>query len=116
MATVQEKLPAGTVTITINPENVATSSTFVAGVESDAVSNITNLDVDHLITGTWTCGTTPTVNTQVQIWVVAPMQDNLGGTVAWPDVFDGTHSAETVTSAGILQGCARLAGVLNVDS
>jgi hypothetical protein len=116
MATVNEKFPAGSVTITINPENVASSTTFVAGVESDAISNITNLDLDHQIAGIWTAGTTPTINTQVQIWVVAPYSDNLAGTVSWPDVFDGTHSAETVQSAGTLQGMARLGATLNVDS
>ena len=116
MATVQINYPAGTATITISPENVATSATFVAGVESNAISNVSNLDLDHLISGTWTSGTTPTANTQVQIWVVPAQTDNLSGTVTWPDVFDGTASAETVTSAGILQGCARLGAVLNVDS
>ena len=116
MATVKELFPAGSVTITVSPENVASSTTFVAGVESGAISNISNLDLDHQIAGLWTCGTTPTTNTQVQIWVVAPYSDDLGGTVLWPDVFDGTSSAETATSAGVLQGLGRLAAVLNVDS
>jgi hypothetical protein len=114
MAVINEKLPAGSVTITINPQGVAT--TFVAGVESDAVTNITNLDLDHQISGVWRAGTTPTANTQVQIWIVAPISDNLAGTVTWPDVFDGTNSAETVTSAGVLQGFGRLGAVLSVDS
>lgn len=116
MATIKVSYPAGTQTITIAPENVATSSTFVAGVESDAVSNISNLDVDHLVSGRWTCGTTPTANTQVQIWVVAPIADDLSSTTTWPDVFDGTSSAETATSAGVLQACGRLGAVINVDS
>lgn len=116
MSTAQINYPAGTATITISPENVATSSTFVAGVESGSISNVSNLDLDHLISGTWTSGTTPTANTQVQIWVVPVLQDDLSSTQTWPDVFDGTSSAETVTSAGVLQGLGRLAAVLNVDS
>lgn len=116
MATVKVSYAAGSTTITIAPENVASSSTFVAGVESGSISNTSNLDLDHLVEGFWTCGTTPTTNTQVQIWVVPSLTDNLGGTVTWPDVFDGTSSAETVTSAGVLQGLGRLAAVLNVDS
>ncbi len=115
MSTVQINYPAGTTTITISPENVATSATFVAGVESASVSDVTNLDLDHLVSGKWTCGTTPTINTQVQIWVVACLTDDLA-TPTWPDVFDGTSSAETVTSAGILQGLGRLGAVLNVDA
>lgn len=116
MATVQVNYPAGTATITISPQNVASSTTLVAGVESDLISNISNLDLDHQISGTWTCGTTPTANTQVQIWIVPVLTDNLAGTQTWPDVFDGTASAETVSSVGVLQGLGRLLGVLNVDS
>ena len=116
MATIKELFPAGSVTITVAPENIASSSTFVAGVESGAISNISNLDLDHLVSGYWTCGTTPTINTQVQIWVVAPYSDDLAGTALWPDVFDGTSSAETVTSVGVLQGLGRLAATLNVDA
>lgn len=116
MATVKESFPAGSVTITIAPENVASSTTFVSGVESDAISNVSNLDLDHQVSGYWTCGTTPTTNTQVQIWVVPCISDDLSSTVVWPDVFDGTSSAETVTSAGVLQGLGRIGAVLNVDS
>jgi hypothetical protein len=116
MATIKTGYPAGTVTITINPENVASSSTFVAGVESDYITNITNLDLDHQVSGQWQAGTSPTANTQVQIWVVPVLADDLSATFTWPDVFDGTHSAETVTTAGILQGLGRLGAVLNVDS
>ena len=116
MATVQTNYPAGTATITIAPENVASSSTFVAGVESDSISSVSNLDLDHLISGTWTSGTTPTTNTQVQAWIVPCQTDDLSSSVVWPDVFDGTSSAETVTSAGVLQGLGRLGAVLTVDS
>lgn len=99
-------------TITIAPQNVASSATFVAGVESDVYDNTTNKDVDVLIGGVWTAGTTPTASTQVRIYVVAARDD----TPTWPDVFDGTSSAETVTSAGVLNGLAKLAAVLDVDA
>jgi len=116
MATIKTSYPAGTVTITIAPQNVATSATFVAGVESDSISNVTNLDLDHQVSGSWTAGTTPTINTQVQIWIVPCLSDDLASSVVWPDVFDGTSSAETVQSAGTLQGLARLGATLNVDA
>lgn len=98
--------------ITIAPENVASSSSFVAGVESDAVSNATNKYVDALVSGFWTCGTTPTANTQVNIYVYAQHDD----TPTYQDVFDGTSSAETVTSAGVLSGVVKLLGTLTVDA
>jgi len=103
-------------TLTIAPQNVATSATFVAGVESDVISNLSTLYADVLVSGKWTCGTTPTVNTQVQVWVYAPITDNLASTITYPDVIDGTSSAETFTSLAILQGGLKLAAVLSVDT
>lgn len=116
MASTYKPLYAASATITIAPENIASSATWVAGVESAAVSNISNLYDDALVSGTWMAGTSPTSGTQVQVWVVAPQSDNLAGTVVWPDVFDGTSSAETVTSVAILLACAKLGGTMFVDS
>jgi len=98
-------------TITIAPENVATSSTFVAGVESNVIDNTTDKAVDALVSGVWTSGTTPTANTQVLIYVGALQDDT-----TYPDVFDGTSSAETVTSVGVGQGFLKFGAILSVDS
>lgn len=103
---------AASATITISPENVATSSTFVAGVESGVIDNTTNLYVDAIVGGTWTSGTTPTINTQVLVYVLSVRDD----APAYPDVFDGTASAETLTSAGVGQGFLKLGAIINVDS
>jgi hypothetical protein len=111
MATVSISYRASS-TITIAPENVASSSTFVAGVESAVYDNTSNKDVDVLIAGTWTAGTTPTINTQVNIYVFGIRDD----APFYPDVMDGTSSAETVTSAGVGQGFLKLGAVLNVDA
>lgn len=99
-------------TITIAPENVATSSTWVAGVESSVVDNTTNKYVDALVAGVWTSGTTPTANTSVQIFAFAPRD----GTPTYPDVMDGTSSAETVTSVGVGLGYLKPLGSISVDS
>lgn len=99
-------------TITIAPENVASSSTLVAGVESNVIDNTTNKFVDMLISGLWTSGTTPTPNTVVAVYVFAPKD----GTPTYQDVMDGTSSAETITSVGVGQGWLKLLGTMNVDS
>lgn len=117
MSTTYKPLYAATGTAyTISPDNVASSSTFVAGVESGAYSNTSNLYSDVIVSGLWTCGTTPTTNTSANVYVVPAHTDNIAGTVTWPDVFDGTASAETVTSAGVLAGLAYAAGSVYVDS
>ena len=99
-------------TITISPENVASSSNWTAGVESNVIDNSTNKYVDALVSGYWTCGTTPTVNTTCNVYVYAQQDDG----PTYQDVFDGTGSAETVTSAGVLNGVVRLLGTLTIDA
>lgn len=103
---------AASATITISPENVATASTFLAGVESGVIDNTTNKYVDVLVGGVWTCGTTPTANTQVMIYVGSVRDD----TPTYPDVFDGTASAETLTSAGVGFGFLKLGANLTIDA
>jgi hypothetical protein len=103
---------AASAAITIAPENVASSSTFVAGVESAVVDNTSNKYVDAFLAGTWTCGTTPTAGTQVLVYVFAIRDD----APVYPDVMDGTSSAETLTSAGVGAGFLKLAGVITVDA
>lgn len=103
---------AASATITVAPENVASSSTFVAGVESGVIDNTSNKYVDAIVGGTWTSGTTPTANTQVLIYVLSVRDD----APTYPDVFDGTSSAETLTSAGVGRGFLKLAAIIDVDS
>lgn len=97
--------------LTITLASLATSSTFLAGQESTAVNNTSNLYRDYRLSGKVTVGTTPTINTEIRIYVVGIMDDS-----TWPDVFDGTDSAETITSAGVGSGFLKLAAVCQVDA
>lgn len=101
---------SGTYTITL--ASLGSSSTLLAGQESTAVSNASNLYLDYHIGGKITVGTTPTANTKIEVWAYAS-QDQ---TPTYPDVFDGTDSAETVTSAEIKRGALKLLKVLDVVS
>jgi hypothetical protein len=93
--------------------SLATSSTFVAGAEPQApTSNNTSLFSDAKASGIIFVGTTPTINTAIQIYVF----EALDATPTWPDVFDGTDSVETLTSVGVGAGFLKLGAVLNVDS
>jgi len=91
--------------------SLASSSTWVAGYEWYVIDNTTDKALDREQSGKIRVGTTPTTNTEIRIYCVA----SYDGTT-WPDVFDGTGSAETVTSAGVRDGFAKLAAVLPVDS
>lgn len=99
-------------TITISPASLATSSSFVAGREATSLDNSSFLYDDAMLAGYLTVGTTPTAGTYINVYVFAAMDD----TPTWPDVMDGTDSAETVTSAGVGQGFLKLAASLYVDS
>jgi hypothetical protein len=106
------KLAYGTsASLTNAVASLATSSTWTAGYESAVVDNTSNLYVDYSIEGYYTVGTTPTTATEIRIYVVASWDGS-----SWPDVFDGTTGAETVTSEGVRDGFAKLAAVLRCDS
>lgn len=97
--------------LTISLNSLATSTAWLAGQESNAVDNSSNKYLDYLLAGLVKVGTTPTINTEIRVYVVA-MQDD----TTWPDVFDGADSAETLTSAGVGSGFLKLAAVMNVDA
>jgi hypothetical protein len=99
-------------TLTNAIESLASSATWVAGYESAWIDNATNLFVDYFFSGKVTVGTTPTASTEIRIYVVTSIEDG----TSYPDVFDGTTSAETVTSEGIRDSFAKLAAVLRCDS
>lgn len=93
--------------------SLGSSSQFTAGYESATFDNTSSLYSDVIVSGFFTVGTTPTVSTQILIFVVVPL-DVDGGT--WPDVFDGTTSAETLTSEGLGHAFLKLGAVIDVDS
>ena len=79
-------------------DSVAASTTLVAGLESPAITS--SVDT-HLLSGRFKVNNTaPTNGGTIEVWVV-PAWD-VGGTPTYPDVFDGTGSAETVTYRNVL--------------
>lgn len=97
--------------ITITLASLATSADWTAGRESTAVS-VADPVTDHIISGKVTTGTSPTVSTQIQVWVYAQHDDS----PTYPDVFDGTDSAETATSANVRNSALYPAASVIIDS
>jgi len=93
--------------------SLATSSSWTAGYEWFAVdvAGMSPIPRDIRHSGKIRVGTTPTVNTEIRIYLVASEDGS-----TWPDVFDGTPTAETVTSEGVRDGFAKLAAILRVDA
>lgn len=100
-------------TITCSLASLATSATWVAGVESSLIDNTSNLYVDAIVQGKIRVGTTPTANTNIIVYVwgssVSPATTAI-------DVIDGTDSAETISSAGVRNSFMKIGAVLDVDS
>jgi hypothetical protein len=85
--------------------SLASSATWVAGWESTAVDNTSTKYLDMRVTAKITSGTTLTVG-EVRLYLVAMLDDS-----TWPDVFDGTASAETVTNTMIRDAICKLGAV-----
>jgi hypothetical protein len=92
--------------VTITLAALATSSTLLVGRESAPIDNSVNLYLDYLLAGRITTGTSPTAGS-IEVHVVGMVDDTL-----WPDVFDGTESAETVTNADIKNAVCRPAAAI----
>jgi len=111
MATLTINYSANTA-ITMDLANLGTSATFVAGRESSQIDNTTNKFVDAFVSGQVSVGTTPTANTQINVYVWGA--DTSLATTAL-DVLDGTDSAETLTNVGI-RDALRLGASINVPA
>lgn len=97
--------------ITMDLDGLATSSTLIAGRESNEIDNTTNKYMDCLVQGKVKVGTTPTANTTIAVYVWGA--DTSLATTAI-DVLDGTDSAETLTNTGVLGSALRLGAAIGV--
>ncbi len=90
---------------------LAASSTHVAGWESPTVDNTTNLYLDYRVTAKITVESAGLAAGEIRLYLVGPLDDT-----TWPDVFDGTQSAETVTDTEIRDAICRLAAATQTDT
>ena len=100
MADLKLSYPAAS-DLTITLASLASDTSLLTGRESAVIDNTANLYLDFLISGKITAGTSPTAARSIEVWAVGSWD----GT-NWPDVFDGTESAETITSADIKRASA----------
>lgn len=94
-----------------NLDALASSSTHVAGWESGAIDNSSNLYTDYIINATLTVESAGLAAGEIRMYLVAELEDS-----SWPDVFDGTESAETVTDTEIRDAICRLAAITATDT
>lgn len=90
-------------------DGLASSSTLLAGWESSVITNASN---DVLLTGRFKANNTAPTAGQISVYVGSLVNDS----PSYPDVFDGTSSAETVTSADIRNAILRWAATMTTDA
>jgi hypothetical protein len=79
-----------------NLAGLSSSATWVAGWESDAIDNTSNLYQDYSIDAKITVESSGLSAGEIRLYLVKMLDDS-----TWPDVFDGTESTETVTDTEI---------------
>lgn len=118
MADIKTKYPASsadTTALTITLASLASDTNRLIGRESTAVSNTTNVDLDHLLSGKIRVGTSPTAGKLIEVWIYAP-SSIASGTPTYVDAFSGSDAAKTLTSANVKASALRLAWSTVVDS
>jgi hypothetical protein len=99
--------------VTITLASLAASSTLLGGRESTAIDNgASNKYGDYHLAGNYRTAATNLQAGIIRTAVVGARDD----TPSWPDVFDGTDSAETVTTASIYNAICRSASDLETDA
>jgi hypothetical protein len=95
--------------------SLAASSSLMAGWTSSAISNATDKDLDHIISGQITVGAGPTAG-EIRLYAYARMDD-----ATWPDLFssgtEGSQGAATLNdSTGVRDAGMRLLWAVTTDA
>lgn len=115
-ADIKTKYPAtSSVALTLAIASLASDSNLLAGRASTAVDNTTNLDIDHLVSGLVTTGTSPTVGTTIEVWAFADYK-TAAGVPTYPNSITGTDANKTITSANVKYAALRLVASITVDA
>jgi hypothetical protein len=103
--------PASSAITVTNLQALAASATWVAGWESGAIDNSTNLYSDYIVNAKITVESAALAAGEIRLYLVAELDDT-----TWPDVFDGTESAETVTDVNVRDAICRLGAFTLTDT
>ena len=94
-----------------NLDGLSSSATHVAGWESGAIDNSTNLYTDYIVNAVIKVASAGLSAGEIRMYFVAELEDS-----SWPDVFDGTESTETVTDTEIRDAICRLGAITATDT
>ena len=102
--------PSSAIPVTALNGALVSSTTHIAGWESGAIDNATDLYSDYIVTAKLVVAASPTAG-EVKLWLVAELED-----ASWPSVFDGTESVETLPNTITRDALCRLAANAVTDT
>ena len=115
-ADIKVKYPAtSSVALTLGVASLASDSSMLAGRASAAVDNTTNVDQDHLVSGTIMTVTSPTAAKTIEVWAYASWK-TVTGTPSYPDSITGTDANKTMTSVNVKFGSLARVAAITVDT
>jgi hypothetical protein len=117
MALIKTSYPAtSSVALTLAIASLGSDTNLLGGRASTAVDNATStLDLDHLLSGVVTTGTSPTAGTQIEIWAYSSYK-TASGTPTYPDSITGTDASKTMTSANVKFSALRQVASITIDA
>lgn len=107
-----KQVEVSTSTFTITLGSLASDANLLAGRQSTAVSNLTNLYLDYHISGKITTGTTPTTGKLIEVWVYPALDSSL----VYPDTITGTDGNVSITNRDVVQSAFALAASMIIDA
>jgi hypothetical protein len=105
---------ASSVQLAITLAGLASDASLISGRASSLVDNTANLDLDHLVSGVISAGTTPNANTTIEVWAWASYK-TASGTPTFPDSITGTDANKTMSTSGIKISALRQVAAISVD-
>jgi hypothetical protein len=108
---VKAKYTASAALTQTNLDGLASSATWVAGWESDAIDNSTDLYLDYAINAKLMVESSGLAAGEIRMYLVAELEDS-----TWPEVFDGTESAETIADVPTRDAICRPAAATETDT
>jgi hypothetical protein len=114
MATILKPSYGASAALTVTKlASLASDTNLLAGWSSGVIDNTSNLSVSEKITGLLKTGTSPTVGTNIFVYLSSALDD----ATTWPDTITGTEGLKTLTNAGVRDGGAfKLANVITVSA
>lgn len=103
---------AASVNHTITLASLATDTSLLAGRAGAAIDETSNLYLDEILAGFIETGTSPTVGTEIDVYVYGSIDD----VPTYPDGITGSDANKTITNVNVLNSGLKLVASITVTA